>query len=170
MSALIFGWTLQEEVGGMAVPIISGFFGGFGLTGSFNGLNTYNAGTFPTPWIQIGMCFGVNEKQKRFRQNGQRSLRESISCSISLRRRVRRPCSRCWMLLGLGGRLLSVCLLLSPPSLSYLYIYLRMTANVMAGVVLSLIGGFLVWAITRWGLDMQQWAERKFELDKKPGF
>lgn len=46
-SALIFGWTLQEEAGGMVVPIISGFFGGFGLTGSFNGLNTYNAGTSP---------------------------------------------------------------------------------------------------------------------------
>lgn len=47
VSALIFGWTLQEEAGGMAVPIISAFFGGFGLTGSFNGLNTYNAGAFP---------------------------------------------------------------------------------------------------------------------------
>lgn len=45
-----------------------------------------------------------------------------------------------------------------------------MAANVMTGVVLSLIGGFLVWTITKWGLDMQRWAERRFELDKKPGF
>lgn len=39
----------------MAVPIISAFFGGFGLTGSFNGLNTYNAGTFP-PVFGLRCC------------------------------------------------------------------------------------------------------------------
>ena len=44
VSALIFGWTLQEEKGGMVVPIIAAFFSGFGLMGSFNGLNTYTAG------------------------------------------------------------------------------------------------------------------------------
>ena len=44
VSALIFGWTLHEEKGGMVVPIIAAFFSGFGLMGSFNGLNTYTAG------------------------------------------------------------------------------------------------------------------------------
>lgn len=44
ISALIYGWTLQEQVGGMPVPIISAFFAGVGLLGSFNGLNTYSAG------------------------------------------------------------------------------------------------------------------------------
>lgn len=43
-ATLIYGWTLQAEVGGMAVPIISAFWGGAGLMGSFNALNTYTAG------------------------------------------------------------------------------------------------------------------------------
>ena len=69
VSTLIYGWTLQEEVGGMAVPVIFAFTAGFGkysgnfffffffffgllinsgLMGSFNGLNTYTAGeSFP---------------------------------------------------------------------------------------------------------------------------
>lgn len=46
ISTLIYGWTLQERVGGMVVPIISAFFAGWGLMGTFNGLNTYNAGTW----------------------------------------------------------------------------------------------------------------------------
>lgn len=37
-------------------------------------------------------------------------------------------------------------------------------------VFLSLAGGGLVWVITKWGLDMQQWVERKLRLDLKPEF
>jgi hypothetical protein len=44
VATLIYGWTLEEEVGGMVVPIIAAFFAGVGLMGSFNGLNTYTAG------------------------------------------------------------------------------------------------------------------------------
>ncbi|OBU00378.1 hypothetical protein VE01_01648 [Pseudogymnoascus verrucosus] len=43
-ATLVYGWTLQKEVGGVAVPIISAFWGGAGLMGSFNALNTYTAG------------------------------------------------------------------------------------------------------------------------------
>lgn len=43
-STLVYAWTLQEGVGGMAVPIISAFTAGIGLLGTFNGLNTYSAG------------------------------------------------------------------------------------------------------------------------------
>lgn len=43
-SALIYAWTLQEQVGGMPVPVVSAFTAGVGLLGSFNGLNTYSAG------------------------------------------------------------------------------------------------------------------------------
>ncbi|GKZ37535.1 hypothetical protein AbraIFM66950_009119 [Aspergillus brasiliensis] len=46
-AALVYGWTLQEEKGGMAVPIIAAFWGGVGLMGTFNGLNTYAAGKTP---------------------------------------------------------------------------------------------------------------------------
>ncbi|RJE23400.1 Mfs transporter [Aspergillus sclerotialis] len=46
-AALVYGWTLQEEVGGMVVPIISAFVGGVALMGSFNGLNTYTAEAIP---------------------------------------------------------------------------------------------------------------------------
>ncbi|GKT46353.1 efflux pump rdc3 [Colletotrichum spaethianum] len=44
---LIFGWSLQKEVGGMALPIISSFFQGLGLMWSFSGLNTYSAEALP---------------------------------------------------------------------------------------------------------------------------
>lgn len=43
-ATLIYCWTLEEEVGGMVVPIIAAFFAGVGLLGAFNGLNTYSAG------------------------------------------------------------------------------------------------------------------------------
>lgn len=43
-ATLIYCWTLEEEVGGMVVPIIAAFFAGMGLLGAFNGLNTYSAG------------------------------------------------------------------------------------------------------------------------------
>ncbi|KAJ5160692.1 uncharacterized protein N7482_007696 [Penicillium canariense] len=46
-STLIYSWTLQEGVGGMAVPIISAFTAGIGLLGTFNGLNTYSAEVMP---------------------------------------------------------------------------------------------------------------------------
>jgi MFS family permease len=45
-ATLIYAWTLEEGVGGMPVPIISAFFAGVGLLGTFNGLNTYSAGEF----------------------------------------------------------------------------------------------------------------------------
>ncbi|OJJ30637.1 hypothetical protein ASPWEDRAFT_121132 [Aspergillus wentii DTO 134E9] len=47
IATLIYGWTLQEEKGGMVVPIISAFFAGMGLMGSFNGLNTYAVEALP---------------------------------------------------------------------------------------------------------------------------
>jgi hypothetical protein len=50
-ATLIYGWTLQKGVGGMAVPIISAFWGGAGLMGSFNALNTYTAGKLALEYI-----------------------------------------------------------------------------------------------------------------------
>lgn len=43
---LVFGWSLQREAGGMALPIVSSFCEGLGLMWSFSGLNTYSAGEF----------------------------------------------------------------------------------------------------------------------------
>lgn len=65
----------------------------------------------------------------------------------------------------LDGRLRSV-------SLSRLYSFhtLHEPILITAGVFFSLIGGGLVWVITKWGLDMQQWAEQTFDLNKKPDF
>ena len=61
---LIYGWTLQEEVGGMPVPIISAFFAGVGLLGSFNGLNTYSAGEFSTylQRVEKGDKSGISDR------------------------------------------------------------------------------------------------------------
>lgn len=43
-ASLIYGWCLEYNVGGLAVPIISSFFTGFGLMAAFSSLNTYCAG------------------------------------------------------------------------------------------------------------------------------
>lgn len=45
---LIYGWSVQKEVGGMALPIVGAFIQGLGLMWSFSGLNTYSAGEFHT--------------------------------------------------------------------------------------------------------------------------
>ncbi|KAE8346387.1 hypothetical protein BDV24DRAFT_147566 [Aspergillus arachidicola] len=47
VSMAIYGWTLDLEVGGMAVPIISVFFAAGGIVIAFNGLNTYTAEALP---------------------------------------------------------------------------------------------------------------------------
>ncbi|KAF6804042.1 major facilitator superfamily transporter [Colletotrichum sojae] len=44
---LIYGWSVQKELGGMALPIISSFVQGLGLMWSFSGLNTYSAEALP---------------------------------------------------------------------------------------------------------------------------
>ncbi|KAK1498630.1 major facilitator superfamily transporter [Colletotrichum costaricense] len=44
---LIYGWSVQKEVGGIALPIVSCFFEGLGLMWSFSGLNTYSAEAMP---------------------------------------------------------------------------------------------------------------------------
>jgi hypothetical protein len=41
---LIFGWTLQQKVASLALLLVSAFWIGAGLMGTFNGLNTYAAG------------------------------------------------------------------------------------------------------------------------------
>ena len=51
ISALLYGWMLQEEVGGLAVPVVTAFASGMGLMGSFNGLNTYTAGKIFNIWF-----------------------------------------------------------------------------------------------------------------------
>ncbi|BCS30226.1 putative MFS transporter [Aspergillus puulaauensis] len=52
-ATLVYAWTLQQEKGGMPVPIIAGFVGGVGLMGSFNGLNTYAAEALPSHRAEV---------------------------------------------------------------------------------------------------------------------
>lgn len=82
-ATLIYCWTLEEEVGGMVVPIIAAFFAGVGLLGAFNGLNTYSAGecctfnSFPysrTNYISQRLCHMLVR----------RSSAQSTWCNISL--------------------------------------------------------------------------------------
>ncbi|KAF4970565.1 hypothetical protein FSARC_2430 [Fusarium sarcochroum] len=47
LGTLLYGWSVQERVGGMALPIVSAFIQGVGLMGSFSGLNTYAAEVRP---------------------------------------------------------------------------------------------------------------------------
>jgi MFS family permease len=46
-TSLIYGWGLQYEVGGLALPIITAFFCGVGLMLAFTSLNTYCAEVLP---------------------------------------------------------------------------------------------------------------------------
>ena len=41
---LLYGWSIDQEIGGMGLPISASFIQGFGLMAAFNGLNTYAAG------------------------------------------------------------------------------------------------------------------------------
>lgn len=44
LGTLLYGWSVQDKVGGMALPIVGAFIEGFGLMVSFSSLNTYSAG------------------------------------------------------------------------------------------------------------------------------
>jgi hypothetical protein len=44
LGTLLYGWSVHNRIGGMALPIVSSFIEGFGLMASFSGLNTYAAG------------------------------------------------------------------------------------------------------------------------------
>lgn len=44
LGTLLFGWSVERRVGGMALPIVSSFLQGVGLMASFSGLNTFSAG------------------------------------------------------------------------------------------------------------------------------
>ena len=48
-ATLIYGWTLQKHVGGLAVVIISGFCGGLCIMAAFAALNTYLGGIYQLP-------------------------------------------------------------------------------------------------------------------------
>jgi MFS family permease len=41
---LAFGWSLEQELGGIALPAASAFCAGFSLMASFSSINTYAAG------------------------------------------------------------------------------------------------------------------------------
>lgn len=44
ISEVLYGWSLDKEFGGLALPIVAAFWIGAGLMGTFNSLNTYTAG------------------------------------------------------------------------------------------------------------------------------
>ncbi|KAH7123455.1 major facilitator superfamily transporter [Dactylonectria estremocensis] len=53
---LVLGWSLQEKVGGMALPAAGAFAAGFGLMASFSSLNTYAAEVLPGLKREIISC------------------------------------------------------------------------------------------------------------------
>ncbi|PYH32978.1 putative MFS transporter [Aspergillus neoniger CBS 115656] len=116
-AALVYGWTLQEEKGGMVVPIIAAFFGGVGLMGTFNGLNTYAAEALPHRRSEA--ISGKYIIQYLFSAGSSAAVEPLIGA------------------IGVGWTF-TIC------------------------VFLSIIGGVLVVIITRKGLDMQRWVERRW--------
>ncbi|KUL84146.1 hypothetical protein ZTR_07216 [Talaromyces verruculosus] len=53
ISLLLFGWGLQESIGGLALPIVAAFWAGVGLMGTFNALNTYTAEVNPAKKAEV---------------------------------------------------------------------------------------------------------------------
>ncbi|KAH8901298.1 putative MFS transporter [Thozetella sp. PMI_491] len=53
ISMLLFGWSLQQKLGGLALPIVAAFWIGIGLMGTFNGLNTYAAEVSPSQRSEV---------------------------------------------------------------------------------------------------------------------
>ncbi|CAM1501484.1 Fc.00g034680.m01.CDS01 [Cosmosporella sp. VM-42] len=47
LGTLLYGWSVQNRLGGMALPIVSSFAQGVGLMASFSGLNTFSAEARP---------------------------------------------------------------------------------------------------------------------------
>ncbi|ORY64839.1 major facilitator superfamily domain-containing protein [Pseudomassariella vexata] len=47
ISSLIYGWGLEYQIGGMALPIVTAFFCAMGLTMAFSSVNTYCAEVLP---------------------------------------------------------------------------------------------------------------------------
>ncbi|RAK96571.1 putative MFS transporter [Aspergillus ibericus CBS 121593] len=124
-AALVYGWTLQEGRGGMVVPIIAAFWGGVGLMGTFNGLNTYAAEALPHRRSEV--ISGKYIIQYLFSAGSSAAVDPLIGA------------------IGVGWTF-TIC------------------------VFFSLIGGVLVVIITRKGLDMQRWVERRFGLVGKGGY
>ncbi|CAK7215992.1 hypothetical protein SEUCBS140593_002720 [Sporothrix eucalyptigena] len=44
---LLFGWSLEKQVGGLALPVVAAFLAGVGIMVGFNSLNTYTAEVIP---------------------------------------------------------------------------------------------------------------------------
>ncbi|THC99333.1 hypothetical protein EYZ11_001145 [Aspergillus tanneri] len=122
VAALVYGWTLQKEIGGMVVPIVAAFFGGLALMGSFNSLNTYCAEALPEQRREV--ISGKYIIQYIFAA-GSSALVDPVIDRIGV------------------GWTFTIC------------------------VAFSIIGGSLVFLITRWGLDMQRWVERRVSIDPK---
>jgi MFS family permease len=53
ISMLLYGWSLQKEVGGLALPIVCAFWIGLSLMGTFNALNTYTAEVSPSEKAEV---------------------------------------------------------------------------------------------------------------------
>ncbi|KAH8901638.1 putative MFS transporter [Thozetella sp. PMI_491] len=53
ISMLLYGWCLDKEFGGLALPIVMSFWIGTGLLGAWNGLNTYTAEVFPAERSEV---------------------------------------------------------------------------------------------------------------------
>ncbi|CAL5874997.1 uncharacterized protein PFLUO_LOCUS9300 [Penicillium psychrofluorescens] len=117
---LVYGWSLQEKKGGMPLPIISAFFAGVGLLGTFNGLNTYTAEVMPR--IRSEVISGKYAVQYIFAAAASAAV-DPLIHSIGV------------------GWTFTIC------------------------VFFALTSGFLVLIITKWGIDMQRWTERKLGIN-----
>ncbi|KAL4874102.1 hypothetical protein BDV12DRAFT_191965 [Aspergillus spectabilis] len=119
-ATLVYAWTLQEEKGGMVVPIIAGFFGGVGLMGSFNGLNTYAAEALPSHRSEV--------------ISGKYIIQYIFSAGASA---------------------------LVVPLVDEIGVGWTFTISAF----FTLTGGVFVVIISRYGINMQRWMERRFPLD-----
>lgn len=164
VSTLIYAWTLQKEVGGMVVPIISAFFAGFGLMGVYNSLNTYTAGvcaaifyfffSFLIEKYESLLCIPRGSPSRKSRSHQQQipsavhvwSRHYWSHCAFDQRRWCRMDIHYMCVFLALFQR-------------GFFPI-----ANFFdTAVIMCMIGGGLTFLISRKGVEMQNWIVKKIQ-------
>lgn len=68
-SCLLYGWSLDQEFGGLALPIVMAFWIGTGLQAAWNGLNTYAGGK---SWLNLPFRSRLTESVQRSSPNKER--------------------------------------------------------------------------------------------------
>lgn len=158
VASMIYGWCLQYEFGGLALPIVAAFFVGFGLMAAFSSLNTYCGGK---------LC------------DSQSSDTQLTSTTEAIpEQRIKIIASKYFIqyIFGAAGNA-AIVPLIDGVGVGIASTIGKVIAQVLrswqiqtltySGVILVLAGGCLVLVVARWGRSMQDWVDVRIFHPKK---